>query len=108
MTDIFTYQRKRREFGRVCNFADNKNNMHIGFLPDHESDKQRGFDSSEVHIRRDPNFIELSNIPELSENTVNTERVSVADRKMYHYEGGWPSGVDITDTQEKKKYIKKR
>ena len=31
MTDIFTYQRKRKEFGRHCNFQDTKTTMHIGF-----------------------------------------------------------------------------
>jgi dynein intermediate chain 2 len=108
MTDIYTYQKKRREFGRHCNFQDTKTTMHIGFLPDHESDKSRGFESKEVHIKRDPNFIELTNIPEMSENTVNTERVSVVDRKMYHYEGGWPAGIDITDPGDKAKYIKKK
>lgn len=108
MTDIYTYQRKRREYGRHCAFQDTKNIMHIGFLPDSESDKQRGFDTTEVHTKRDPNFIELTNISELSENTVNTERVLVADTKMYHYEGGWPYNVDITDAQDKKKHIKKK
>merc|ERR1712021_249570 len=44
----------------------------------------------------------------MSENTVNTERVSVVDRKMYHYEGGWPAGIDITDPGDKAKYIKKK
>ena len=39
---------------------------------------------------------------------VNTERISTADRKMYHFEGGWPQGVDITDRMDCKKYVKKK
>ena len=27
---------------------------------------------------------------------------------MFHYEGGWPDNVDITDNQDKKKHIKKK
>ena len=39
---------------------------------------------------------------------MNTERISTQDRLIYHFEGGWPKEVDITDENEKKKFIKKK
>lgn len=44
----------------------------------------------------------------MSEGIVNTERISTQDALVYHYEGGWPKEIDITDINEKKKFIKKR
>lgn len=37
---------------------------------------------------RNPNFIELDNITELSLHEVNTKRVSTGDKGMLHREGG--------------------
>lgn len=44
----------------------------------------------------------------MSENIVNTERVSTEDKVVFHYEGGWPKELDISDVNEQKKYIKKK
>jgi dynein intermediate chain 2 len=30
------------------------------------------------------------------------------DHVIYHFEGGWPKDLDITDENDKKKYIKKK
>lgn len=52
------------------------------------------------YIKRDPNFIDLDNIPELSEHYVNTERVNTSEKGMTHREGGWPQGVDPSEPVE--------
>jgi dynein intermediate chain 2 len=58
-------------------------------------------------LERNPNFIDLDNIAEYSEHSVNTERVSTGDKGMSHREGGWPGGVDPTEPQDTNKYKKK-
>jgi dynein intermediate chain 2 len=57
--------------------------------------------------KRDPNFMNLDNVPELSEITVNTERVKTQDKGMQHKEGGWPLNVDPTETNETLRHRKK-
>jgi len=79
--------------------------MKIGFLPDIENDKA---DEIKSFPKRDPNQMTLSNFPQQSDSIVNTERISTQDKLIYHFEGGWPKEVDITDENDKKKYIKKK
>jgi len=43
---------------------------------------------SNAYILRDPNKINMDNIPVLSEHTVNTGRVETKDRGMAHVVGG--------------------
>lgn len=105
MTDLYTYTRKRNELNRPVNFQDTKNVMRIGCIPDPDGDLQPPLPA---HGTRNPNRIDLSNFPALSENIVNTERVSTIERSLYHYEGGWPKEVDITDRNEMRKVVKKR
>lgn len=42
----------------------------------------------EGYVLRNPNFIELDNLTELTFHNVNTLRVSTGDKGMYHREGG--------------------
>lgn len=107
-TDTFSYSKKRGDLGKPLVFQEPEI-MQVAFLPDLAHDKSRGFNSSEVHMKRDPNFRTFSNIPKMSENMVNTDRVSTSDKRMFHYEGGWPAEVeDITDIKKRKNYIKKK
>jgi len=101
MTDYLAYTKKRKEFGQKPEFGDTETKV-IGFLP-----QTRGEDLGPNHVRRDPSFITIDNIPEMSEHVVNTERVTTFDRGMYHQEGGWPSGMDPTDPQMTTKWKKK-
>lgn len=48
--------------------------MFIGHLPDPLTDKERGFSSKDVHVKRDPNFKTFSNIPQMSENMVSLRK----------------------------------
>lgn len=80
MADWYTYQKKRKEFGKDPKFSNSEVRM-LGYLPGSEAQK-------DSYIERNPNFAVLDNIPEMSENSVNTERVSTADRGMSHQEGG--------------------
>ena len=82
MTDYFTYGKKRKEFGKFPTFADTETKV-VGFVP-------LGGPSSfnDNYVMRNPNFIVLDNLVEMSEHSVNTEKVSTADKGMGHTEGG--------------------
>ena len=105
MTDLYTYTRRRNELNRPINFQDTKHAMRIGCLPDPETEAAG---QTPGHVPRNPNRLDLSNFPVLSENIVNTERVSTLERSVFHFEGGWPRDVDVTDKNEMKKLIKKK
>lgn len=70
-TDSYPYVKLREEFGKPVNFQPTPTTMFIGHLPDPLTDKERGFSSEEVHVKRDPNFKTFSNIPQMSENIVS-------------------------------------
>ena len=106
-TESRPYTKLLEEFGKPVNF-ESKKPAFIAHLPNHFSDIDRGFALEEIHVRRDPNFKTFSNIPQMSKNTVNTERVSTNDRSMYHYEGGWPHDFnDFGEEKKRKIFIKK-
>lgn len=79
--------------------------MKIGCIPDPDADEDL---PQSDHVVRNPNRANLNNFPLLSENIVNTERVSTLEKSLFHYEGGWPKDVDITDKNEMKKMTKKK
>jgi dynein intermediate chain 2, axonemal len=58
-------------------------------------------------VRRNPNFIELDNITDLSVHQVNTMRVSTGEKGMFHKEGGWPEAIDPTEPQQYARFMKK-
>lgn len=107
MTDMYTHQKKRRDFGKPYNFKDFKVLREIGAIPD-ETEKVRESLGEDIHIKKNPNNIQLSNFPVLSISAVNTKRVQTINKKVFHYEGGWPNGVDITDKTDMKKYLRKK
>lgn len=82
MTDVLAYGKKRKEFGHKPEFGDTETKV-IGFLP-----TQRTDDLGPNYQRKNPSFITIDNIPEMSEHYVNTERVTTVDRGMWHQEGG--------------------
>jgi dynein intermediate chain 2 len=100
MTDVYTYSKVKGETNKPVNFSDSKNVVRIGMIPDEENEKLKLVSTDKLHAQRNPNSVNLSNFPVLSENIVNTERISTQDALVYHYEGGWPKEVDITDINE--------
>ena len=64
-------------------------------------------DLKEQYVAMNPYETEIQNIPVLSENSTNTERISLRPHGQYHNEGGWPLGIDPTEFEEKMKYCKK-
>ena len=64
MSEFFTYQKKRKEYGKPCNFSDTEIKP-FGYFP--AGDKPPTWS----YISRDPNFVDLDNIPEYSEHVVS-------------------------------------
>jgi dynein intermediate chain 2 len=81
MAEFYQYTKLRKDFGKPCSFADTKP-MSTVFLPIDRKKK------NEDYVLRNPNFIELDNLTDLSVHNVNTLRVSTGDKGMYHREGG--------------------
>ena len=96
---VYTYQKLRREFGRHPEFQDSEPEVLIDIHPNQGLLDQ--------FVRQDPYETEIQCVPEVSENSTNTERIRLKPQGMYHVEGGWPAGVDPTEMESKIKYTKK-
>ena len=91
MGEYYTYQKKRREYGKFCSFQDTEIRHLLFPVPRDNTNPNPNAPNPVNYIQRDPNFIDLDNIPELTEHVVNTERVNTTEKGMAHKEGGiWP------------------
>ncbi len=63
MADQFTYQKKRKEFGRHAQFEDTETKI-VGSVIPNPQQKQ-------IYMNRDPNRMVLDNIPQFSEHKVS-------------------------------------
>ena len=75
MAETWQYPKKRKFFGRPPCFEDTDTKI-VGCIPCIEPDVK--------YETTDPNRIVLSNIPQLSSHSVNTERIPVGHRGMKH------------------------
>eukprot|EP00668_Euglena_longa_P046390 GGOE01062075.1.p1 GENE.GGOE01062075.1~~GGOE01062075.1.p1 ORF type:complete len:595 (+),score=223.86 GGOE01062075.1:63-1847(+) len=96
---VYTYQKVRREFGRHPEFQDSEPEVLVDIHPNPSL--------QELFIRQDPYETEIQCVPEISENSTNTERIRLKPQGMFHVEGGWPAGVDPTEMESKIKFTKK-
>ena len=105
MAEVYAYSKKRNETNHPVNFQDSKQYLKIGSIPDPDIDLPQ-FETG--HVKINPNQICIGNFPMLSENIVSTERVSMVEKSVNHFEGGWTKDVDVTDKNETKKILKKK
>lgn len=99
MAETWQYAKKRKFFGRPPCFEDTDTKI-VGCIPPEE------INGSHYQVR-DPNRIILSNIPQLSEHSVNTERIPIGHKGMKHLVGGWPTEFRPDEPNEVQKYMKK-
>jgi dynein intermediate chain 2 len=107
-SNVYQYVQRRRDFGKPTHFIDSKRIYDLATWPSAQYDKDNKFLIENPHVRRDPNFINLSNMPVVSQHTVNTERVNMDTKRMFHFEGGWPHDVDILEEKSREAHIKKK
>lgn len=91
--------KKRKEFGRYCNFED--------VDPKILAQVDRKPEASDMYVEQTILNVTLDNIPQLSEHSVNTARVQTKSRAMIHTEGGWPKEVDASEAQDQVKWRKR-
>eukprot|EP00759_Apiculatamorpha_spiralis_P009920 PhF_6_TR16993/c0_g1_i1/m.25707/K11143/DNAI2; dynein intermediate chain 2, axonemal len=94
-----TYTKHKKDFGRAPEFHVDEPDQLVDITPHAELREQ--------YIPMDPYEVEFQNIPTLSEQFTNTERITLKFHGQNHAEGGWPSGIDPTEFEEKMKYCKK-
>jgi len=93
------YVKTRKDFGRYCNFDDVDPKI-LGVV---ESAPQCG----DKYVEQTILSCVLDNIPQVSESSVNTQRVQTKNRTMIHTEGGWPREVEPTEAQDCLKFRKR-
>lgn len=93
------YVKKRKDFGRYCNF-DNVEAKMLGVIDENRT-------CGDMYIEKTIHDVVLDNIPEFSEHAVNTAKVKLQSQTMIHTEGGWPKEVDVTEAQDTLKWIKR-
>jgi len=95
----YIYMKKRKEFGRFCNFDDVDAKILGQVDPKPES--------GDMYLEQTILNLVLDNIPQFSEHAVNTARVKTASRTMIHTEGGWPKEIDAAEAQDTLKWRKR-
>lgn len=95
----YIYMKKRKDFGRYCNFDD----VEPKILGQVDPDPTKG----DMYVEQTICNLTLDNIPQFSEHSVNTARVQTKSRVMLHVEGGWPKEVDYSEAQDTLKYRKR-
>lgn len=99
MEIVQPYQKKRADFGRMCNFSDRPATLLADIAPDPSLMAD--------YIRRNPCEASTQPDKEMSEHEVNTETVTTETRGMLHTEGGWPKDVDPNEVEQVLRYRKK-
>jgi len=95
----FIYMKKRKDFGRYCNFEDVEPKI-LGHV-------ERNPASGDMYVEQTILNLVLDNLTEFSEHAVNTARIQTKARPMRHTEGGWPKEIDATEAQDTMKWRKR-
>jgi len=95
----YIYMKKRKDFGRYCNFDDVEPKLlgQVDYYPL----------AGDMYIEQTILNVVLDNIPQFSEACVNTARVQTKSRAMMHEEGGWPKDIDANEAQDTMKWRKR-
>jgi len=95
----FIYMKKRKDFGRYCNFDDVEPKI-LGQI-------DKNLACGDMYVEQTILTLVVHNIPQFSESSVNTARVQTKSRAMIHTEGGWPKDIDYTEAQDTMKFRKR-
>lgn len=95
----YIYMKKRKDFGRYCNFDDVEPKI-LGQV-------ERNPACGDMYVEQTILNLVLDNIPQFSEQFVNTARVQTKSRPMCHTEGGWPKEVEKDEAQDCLKWRKR-
>ncbi|NXH22033.1 DNAI2 protein, partial [Bucco capensis] len=99
MDITYVYTRKRRDFGRPCNFSDRPAEVTVDIPPDPSM--------ASAFIRMNPVDSSIQHSSDMSVHEVNTEHVEVVSRGVNHTEGGWPRDINPQDMEQTSRFRKK-
>ncbi|NXI41695.1 DNAI2 protein, partial [Galbula dea] len=99
MDIVYAYTRKRRDFGRPCNFSDRPAEVTVDIPPDPSM--------ASAFVRRNPVDSYVQHTSDMSLHEVNTEHVEVVSRGVNHTEGGWPKDINPQDVEQTSRFRKK-
>ncbi|KAM9222042.1 dynein axonemal intermediate chain 2 [Leptosomus discolor] len=99
MEIVHVYTRKRREFGRPCNFSDRPAKVNVDIPPDPSM--------ATAFVLRNPVDSSVQHTSAMSEHEVNTERVEVESHSVNHVEGGWPKDINPQEVEQTIRFRKK-
>ncbi|KAI4835755.1 dynein intermediate chain [Plasmodium brasilianum] len=95
----YCYTKKKSDIGKKCCFTKSTSQI-IGRIEPNEELKKKYMYKENIYYNDD-------NIRKFSEQYVNIESVKLENKFFYHNEGGWTKDIDISDKQNKIKYIKR-
>ncbi|CAA9990360.1 dynein-associated protein, putative [Plasmodium knowlesi strain H] len=93
------YTKKRSDIGQACGFTKSKSQVIGRIEPNRELQKKYMF--------KENIYYSDENVKKRSECYVNIESVKLQNKFFYHNEGGWTKDIDISDQQNKIKYVKR-
>ncbi|CRH03891.1 dynein-associated protein, putative [Plasmodium relictum] len=95
----YCYTKKKGDVGKKCDFKKSKSQI-IGRIEPNNELKNKFIYKENIYYNDD-------NIKKFSEQYVNIESLKLENKFFYHNEGGWTKDVDISEHQNKLKYIKR-
>ncbi|XP_025198172.1 dynein intermediate chain 3, ciliary-like [Melanaphis sacchari] len=96
---MYTYEKKRSEYGRQYRFHNIGPTILMNMLPDHNLEKD--------WIQRNPVDKSTNETSKWSEHEANTIRIEYVNRGISHKEGGWPIDVHLDDPEQVSRYRRK-
>ena len=100
MEIVYTYTKKRSEYGRQPSFKDGEASVVANFIPDETK--------AETHFERDPCVTVAQVHPDVTDSAVNTLPTISVNRGQSHTEGGWPKDVDPEMAEHVIRFRKKK
>lgn len=95
----YIYVKKRKDFGRYCNFEDVEPKI-LGMIEENRA-------CGDMYVEKTIMDVCLDNITEFSEHAVNTAKVKMQSQTMVHAEGGWPKEIIYTEAQDVSKWLRR-
>eukprot|EP00002_Diphylleia_rotans_P016056 TRINITY_DN311_c0_g1_i3.p1 TRINITY_DN311_c0_g1~~TRINITY_DN311_c0_g1_i3.p1 ORF type:complete len:496 (+),score=87.81 TRINITY_DN311_c0_g1_i3:405-1892(+) len=99
MEITYVYTKKRAKFGRHVVFRDKPAELLFDITPSKEV--------ADEFIERDPNFVEVQAVPDMSEHEIVTEKFATQSQGVLHLEGGWPKDIDPSEAESTIRYRRK-
>ncbi|KMZ78585.1 dynein-associated protein [Plasmodium vivax India VII] len=93
------YTKKRSDVGLPCGLSKSRSQVVGRIEPNEELQKK--------YMLKENIYYSDENVKKKSECYVNIESVKLQNKFFYHNEGGWAKDIDVSDQQNKVKYVKR-